>query len=93
MIIRTVLQENDMEVKLIIDGNESRNVTGIIPSEGNVVELIKDGKKKLFNVVLVKYVYDLKSTNEPLECNVHLSSVELDDLDMIGIEKPELEDK
>ena len=93
MIIKIVQKGNDMEVKLIIDGNESRSITGIIPSEGNGVELRKDGKNKLFNVVLVKYVYDLKSTNEPLECNVHLSSVELDDLDMIGVEKPELEDK
>ena len=63
MIIKIVQKGNDMEVKLIIDGNESRSITGIIPSEGNVVELIKDGKKKLFNVVLVKYIYDIIQTN------------------------------
>ena len=93
MIIKTVLKENDMECKLIINSDEVRKISGIIPHEGSVIELRKDGRVKLYNVVLVKYVYDLHLTNEPLECNVHVSSVELYDLDNIGAERPELEDK
>lgn len=93
MIIKIVQQGNKMECKLIINSDEVRKISGMIPHEGSVIELKKDGKVKLYNVVLVKYVYDLHLTNEPLECNVHVSSVELNDLDMIGVEKPELEDK
>ena len=93
MIIKTVLKGIDMDGKLIINSDEVRKISGIIPHEGSVIDLRKDLKVKLYNFVLVKYVYDLQLTSEPLECNVHVSSFELYDLDNIGAERPELEDK
>ena len=74
-----------MDTKLLIDGKEERRISGIIPIEGNVIELKKDGKSKLYDVVLVRYVYNLKDQDEPELCRVHLKSVEVDDLDKIGV--------
>ena len=74
-----------MDTKLLIDGKEERRISGIIPIEGNVIELKKDGKSKLYDVVLVRYVYSLKDQDEPESCRIHLKSVEVDDLDKIGV--------
>ena len=74
-----------MDTKFLIDGKEERRISGIIPNEGNVIELKKDGKSKLYDVVLVRYVYSLKDQDEPELCSVHLKSVEVDDLDKIGV--------
>ena len=74
-----------MDTKLLIDGKEERTISGVLPSEGNIVELKKDGKSKLYDVVLISYVYNLKDENEPESCRIHLKSVEVDDLDKIGV--------
>ena len=74
-----------MDIKILLDGKEERRISGIIPIEGNVIELKKDGKSKLYDVVLVRYVYNLKDQDEPESCMVHLKSVEVDDLDKIGV--------
>ena len=74
-----------MDIKILIDGKEERRISGIIPTEGNVIELKKDGKSRLYDVVLVRYIYSLKDQDEPESCMVHLKSVEDDDLDKIGI--------
>ena len=60
-----------MDIKFLIDGKEERKTSGIIPTEGNIVELKKDGKSKLYDVVLISWI--------------HLKSVEVDDLDKIGV--------
>jgi len=74
-----------MDIKFLIDGKEERKTSGIIPTEGNIVELKKDGKSKLYDVVLIRYVYSLKDQDEPESCWIHLKSVEVDDLDKIGV--------
>ena len=74
-----------MDVKILIDGKEERRISGIIPTEGNVLDLKNDGKSRLQDVVLVRYIYSLKDQDEPESCMVHLKSVEVDDLDKIGI--------
>ena len=74
-----------MDTKFLIDGNEERRISGVIPSEGSIIELKKDGKSKLYDVVLIRYVYSLKDQDEPELCSVHLKSVEVDDLDKIGV--------
>ena len=44
-------------------------------------------------IIFIIYIIWYALTSEPLECNIHVSSVELYDLDNIGAERPELEDK
>ena len=36
-------------------------------------------------MVLIRYIYSLKDQDEPELCMVHLKSVEVDDLDKIGV--------
>ena len=74
-----------MDTKFLIDGKEERTISGVLPSEGSIVELKKDGKSKLYDVVLTRYVYNLKDQDEPESCMIHLKSVEVDDLDKIGV--------
>jgi len=74
-----------MDTKFLIDGKEERTISGVLPSEGSIVELKKDGKSKLYDVVLISYVYNLKDENKPESCRIHLKSVEVDDLDKIGV--------
>ena len=74
-----------MDTKFLIDGKEERRISGVIPREGSIIELKKDGKSKLYDVVLIRYVYSLKDQDEPELCSVHLKSVEVDDLDKIGV--------
>ena len=74
-----------MDTKFLIDGKEERTVSGVLPSEGSIVELKRDGKSKLYDVVLTRYVYSLKDQGEPESCMIHLKSVEVDDLDKIGV--------
>ena len=74
-----------MDTKFLIDGKEERTISGVLPSEGSIVELKKDGKSKLYDVVLTRYIYNLKDQNEPESCMIHLKSVEVDDLDKIGV--------
>jgi len=74
-----------MDTKFLIDGKEERTISGVLPMEGSIVELKKDGKSKLYDVVLTRYVYNLKDQDEPESCMIHLKSVEVDDLDKIGV--------
>ena len=37
-----------MDTKFLIDGKEERTISGVLPSEGSIVELKKDGKSKLY---------------------------------------------
>ena len=74
-----------MDTKFLIDGKEERTISGVLPSEGSIVELKKDGKSKLYDVVLTRYVYNLKDQDEPESCMIHLKSVQVDDLDKIGV--------
>ena len=74
-----------MDTKFLIDGKEERTISGVLPMEGSIVELKKDGKSKLYDVVLTRYIYNLKDQNEPESCMIHLKSVEVDDLDKIGV--------
>ena len=74
-----------MDTKFLIDGKEERTISGVLPMEGSIVELKKDGKSKLYDVVLTRYVYSLKDQNEPESCMIHIKSVEVDDLDKIGV--------
>ena len=85
MIIETVQWVGNMDIKFLIDGKEERNISGILPTEGSIVELKKDGRSKLYDVVLTRYVYNLKDQNEPESCMIHIKSVEVDDLDKIGV--------
>ena len=61
-----------MDTKFLIDGKEERTISGVLPMEGSIVELIR-------------YIYNLKDQDEPESCRIHLKSVEVDDLDKIGV--------
>ena len=74
-----------MDIKFLIDGKEERTISGVLPMEGSIVELKKDGRSKLYDVVLTRYIYNLKDQDEPESCRIHLKSVEVDDLDKIGV--------
>ena len=85
MIMVVAQQVGNMDTKFLIDGKEERTISGVLPSEGNLVELKKDGRSKLYDVVLIRYIYNLKDQDEPESCMIHLKSVEVDDLDKIGV--------
>ena len=43
MIIGIARLVDNMDIKFLIDGKEERNISGILPTEGSIVELKKDG--------------------------------------------------